>query len=55
MYIYIYNLYIYIYICVYLYIWEQHGNNTSKKELFSQLVLAVAVFKEYVEFVIYRY
>ena len=32
-----------------------NGNNTSKKELFSQLVLAVAIFKGYVEFVIYKY
>lgn len=32
-----------------------NGNNTSKKELFSQLVLAVAFFKGYVEFVIYKY
>ena len=30
-------------------------DNTSKNKLFSQLALAVAVVKQYVEFVIYKY
>ena len=30
-------------------------SNASKNELFSQLVLVVTFFKEYVEFVIYKY
>ena len=32
-----------------------NGDNTSKNELFSQLVSAVAVLKGYEEFVIYKY
>ena len=34
---------------------SQYVSNASKNELFSQLVLVVTFFKEYVEFVIYKY
>ena len=41
---------------MYIYkIWTRwNGDTTSKSKLFSQLVLAVAVLKGYVEFVIYK-
>ena len=32
-----------------------NGDNTSKNKLFSQLVLALAVLKGYIEFAIYKY